>query len=348
MLGFIFFFERYPARLLAALPFLGVLSALAFHATAPSAQEFGPLENWRTDFSKSVIDMNEIVDVIAADQIPSIDEPRFQPAAQETAIPGNEPVVALDINGVARAYPLRYLMWHEIVNDTIGGVPVAVTYCPLCNTSLVFERTLEGEPVTFGTTGKLRFSNLLMYDRKEQNWWQQYNGEAVVGIRAGEKLRPIPSFLISFDLFRQRYPEGEVLLADERRARLAGTNPYVNYDTTPIPFLFNGTLPQDIEPMMRIAFVDADLVEGLEESVAVTLPYLEKNAPVRVGALEFRWSAGQASALDKRQISASRDVGNIEVYRVDGPEPEPVVYMVTFAFTARAYIPELEIIQLEE
>ncbi|MCF6302641.1 MAG: DUF3179 domain-containing protein [Devosiaceae bacterium] len=327
--------------------FVAAVMALTPITSQVAAQEFGPLERWETDFSKTVIDINEVVDVIAADQIPSNDNPQFKPASEETSIPGNEPVVALNINGVARAYPLRYLMWHEIVNDTIGGVPVAVTYCPLCNTSLVFERTLDGEPVTFGTTGKLRFSNLLMYDRKEQNWWQQYSGEAVVGTRAGERLRAIPSFLISFDLFLERFPDGDVLLADGRRARLSGTNPYVNYDTTPLPFLFRGDLPEDIEPMMRIAFVDADLEEGLDDSIAVTLPYLEKNAPFRVGPLEFRWSAGQASALDQRQISASRDVGNIEVYRMDKEEPELVVYMVTFAFMARAYKTDLEIVQLE-
>lgn len=328
--------------------FLAALMVAAPVAGLVNAQEFGQPERWETDFTKTTIDLNEVVNVIAADQIPSNDEPQFKPASEETSIPGNEPVVALDINGVARAYPLRYLMWHEIVNDTIGGVPVAVTYCPLCNTSLVFERTLDGEPVTFGTTGKLRFSNLLMYDRGEENWWQQYSGEAVVGARAGERLRPIPSFLISFDLFRERFPDGEVLLADERRSRLSGTNPYVNYDTTPIPFLFRGELPRDIEPMMRIAFVDAALEEGLDKSIAVTLPYLEKNAPFRVGPLEFRWSAGQASALDQRQISSSRDVGNIEVYRMDRDEPELVVYMVTFAFMARAYISDLEIVQLEQ
>jgi hypothetical protein len=259
-------------------------------------------------------------------------------------IPGNEPVVAFSHNGVSRAYPLRLLMWHEIVNDTVGGLDVAVTFCPLCNTALVFDRTIDGEAVTFGTTGKLRHSDLIMYDRKEQNWWQQFNGEAIVGKRAGEKLTAYPSFLISYDLFLERFPEGEVLQPDPRRSRALGTNPYVNYDTlSSIPFLFRGDLPDDIEPMMRVAFVDV-----LDEPVAVTLPYLVENAPARIGPLEFRWSEGQASALDQRQISQSRDVGNIEVYRVDGDAPEPVVYTVTFAFAARAFLPDLEIVQLEQ
>ncbi len=327
---------------------LAAFGFVAFAGPQVSAQQFSSAENWETDFSKTTIDLSEVISVIGADQIPSNDDPKFQLATDETSIPGIEPVVALDINGVSRAYPLRYLMWHEIVNDTIGGLPVAVTFCPLCNTSIVFERTLDGEEVTFGTTGKLRWSNLLMYDRGEQNWWQQYNGEAVVGKRAGERLRPIPSFLISFDVFKERYPDGEVLLADPRRERLSGTNPYVSYDTTPIPFLFNGQLPTDIEPMMRIALVDADLVEGLDQSYAVTLPYLEQNAPFSIGPLEFRWSEGQSSALDQRLISDGRDVGNIEVYRTDTAEPELVVYLVTFAFSARSYLPDLDIVQLEQ
>lgn len=300
-------------------------------------------QDWETDFSQTTIDMSEIRDVIGPDQIPSIDDPQFKPAADETTIPGQEPVVAFSHGGVSRAYPLRYLMWHEIVNDTIAGLPVAVTYCPLCNTSVVFERVLDGETVTFGTTGKLRHSDLIMYDRLEQNWWQQFNGEAIVGVRAGQKLTALPSFLISFDLFRERYPDGEVLLADQRRARQAGQNPYAGYDSAAFPFLFNGQLPDDIEAMMRVAFVlDSD------EPIAVTLPFLQANAPYRVGELEFRWSAGQSSALDASTLADGRDVGNIEVYRINGDSAEPIVYTVTFAFAARAFIPDLTIVQLED
>ena len=334
----------FAKNLMAALMLIGA----SFGVSQPiAAQEFDrPAGEWKTDFTKTTIDMSEIIDVIAPDQIPSIDDPKFLPVNEETDIPGNEPVVAFSHNGVSRAYPLRLLMWHEIVNDTIGGLDVAVTYCPLCNTSLVFERTLDGEAVTFGTTGKLRHSDLIMYDRKEQNWWQQFNGEAIVGQRAGQKLTSLPSFLISFDLFKERYPEGEVLQPDPRRARMAGQNPYVNYDALgSTPFLFRGDLPTDIEPMMRVAFVDTSA--GIDEATAVTLQYLQQKQTARIGPLEFRWSAGQVSALDKRQISASRDVGNIEVFRVDGDTEVPVVYTVTFAFAARAFLPDLKILQLE-
>jgi len=317
-----------------------VLATMAFQTDSFAQADRWNHQDWATDFSKAIIDLKEIIDVIAPDAIPSIDDPAFRPAGEEKAIPGNEPVVAFSHNGVARAYPLRYLMWHEIVNDTVGGLPVAITYCPLCNTSIVFERTLDGEEVTFGTTGKLRHSDLVMYDRKEQNWWQQFNGEALVGARAGAKLKALPSFLISFDLFNERYPDGEVLLADARRASRSGENPYVRYDGDPLPFLFRGELPTDIEPMMRIAFVQDP------EPIAIALSHLEKNAPVRFNDLEFRWQAGQTSALDTARIADGKDVGNIEVYRIlaDGTA-QPVVYMVTFAFAARAFMPDLDIIQ---
>lgn len=295
---------------------------------------------WNTDFSTPGTDLSEVINVIGKDDIPAIDNPKFQPAKDETRIPGNEPVVAFTHEGVARAYPVRYLMWHEIVNDTIAGLPVAVTYCPLCNTSIVFERTLDGKPVTFGTSGKLRHSDLIMYDRGEENWWQQFSGRAIAGTRLGQKLKALPSFLISFDLYRERYPDGEVLLPDPARAGSAGINPYQKYDSTPIPFLFRGDLPKDIEPMARIALVDG------EKPVAVALSYLRDNAPVKVGDLEFRWQEGQASALDTTMIAKGADVGNIEVYDVSATDDgTPVVYAVTFAFAARAFIPDLKILQ---
>lgn len=318
----------------------GLMVIAMLPATAFAQTDRWQNQDWKTDFSGTSIDVGEIIDVIGKDNIPAIDNPQFKPASEETGIPGQEPVVAFEHNGVARAYPIRYLMWHEIVNDVVGGLPVAVTYCPLCNTSIVFERTLDGEPVTFGTTGKLRHSDLIMYDRGEENWWQQFNGEAIVGARAGDKLNALPSFLISFDLYRERYPDGEILLPDARRASSSGVNPYQGYDSTPIPFLFRGDLPTDIEAMMRVAFVQDP------QPIAVTLPYLQENAPVQIDGLEFRWSAGQTSALDTGRISEGRDVGNIEVYKlVPGGEPEPVVYTVTFAFAARAFMPDLDIIQ---
>lgn len=293
-------------------------------------------EGWSTDFSRATIPFWDVTDVIGRDNIPSIDEPQFEHVANNIIIPGNEPVIGLEIDGDARAYPLRIMMWHEIVNDVVGGVPVAVTYCPLCNTSIVFDRQIDGQETTFGTSGKLRNSDLIMYDRATQSWWQQFNGNALAGVHASKKLHAFPSRLMSLDLFKQEYPNGQMLLPDPRRISQLGRNPYAGYDSTFKPFLFRGEMPEDINGMVRVV-----LIQG-EQPFAVALPKLSKDGEFEKDGLSFSWSAGQSSALDTVQISRGRDVGNIKVVDKDG---NPVVHEITFAFAARAFLPELEIIQ---
>lgn len=322
--------------------------AVAHGTSAPLAQELQlqqtvphrwELEGWETDFSRATIGFKEVVDVINRDDIPSIDEPQFKPVAQEDHIPDQEPVIGLALNGAARAYPLRILMWHEIVNDQIGDTPIAVTYCPLCNTSIVFDRRIDGKTVTFGTSGKLRHSDLIMYDRVQQNWWQQFTGEAIVGARAGEKLTSYPSRLMSLKLFRDLYPNGDILVPDPRRIEQMGRNPYVGYDKSAKPFLFRGEIPDDVNPMMRVALVQ------LPTPVGVALPLLQRQGEVVHGDLIFRWTSGQSSTLDRGKISEGRDVGNIEVVRQNEAGEVLVVHEITFAFAARAFMSDLIILQ---
>ncbi len=130
-----------------------------------------------------------------------------------------EPVISLDFGGDARAYPLRVMMWHEIVNDMVDGRPVAVTYCPLCNSSLVFDRVVGGRVLDFGTTGKLRHSDLVMYDRQTESWWQQFTGEAIAGEMAGTELKRIPSRLEAYSSFVERHPNGKILVPRNPLAR---------------------------------------------------------------------------------------------------------------------------------
>jgi len=184
------------------------------------------LEWPRTDFSKYSVPLLEIKSGgPRRDGIPAIDAPRFEqlvggkPTGWTAALGDTEPVITLSIGDDARAYPLRVLIWHEIANDIVGGRPVAVTYCPLCNAALAFERAVDGRILDFGTTGKLRHSDLVMYDRKTDSWWQQFTGEAIVGAMTGHRLRLIPSRLESFDRFRQRFPEGRVLAPGDPNAR---------------------------------------------------------------------------------------------------------------------------------
>ena len=187
----------------------------------------------RTDFSRHNVPFAEIRSGgPPKDGIPSIDAPRFErmqlgnPTGWSGALGDNEPVIALSIGDDARAYPLRVLIWHELANDMVGGTPVAITYCPLCNAALVFERVVNGRVLDFGTTGKLRHSDLVMYDRQTESRWQQFTGESIVGAMTGQRLRLIPSRLESFGGFRQRFPEGQILVPNDPKARNYGRNPY--------------------------------------------------------------------------------------------------------------------------
>jgi hypothetical protein len=125
--------------------------------------EFATVE-FKTDFRKHCVHYSEIFSGgPPKDGIPAIDAPRFVSVSQATSwLKPNEPVIFFQVGNDARAYPIQILIWHEIVNDTVGGVPVAVTFCPLCNTAIAFERTVNGRVLDFGTTGRLRFSNLIM------------------------------------------------------------------------------------------------------------------------------------------------------------------------------------------
>ena len=294
-----------------------------------------------TDFSKTSIDFSEILSGgPPKDDIPSIDEPAFRPASEIKNIAATEPVIRLEINGDLRAYPLQVLTWHEIVNDTVGGVPVTVTYCPLCNAALVFNRTVSGEVTTFGTTGKLRNSDLVMYDRKTQSWWQQFTGEAIVGSETGNELEMLPSRVVAFGDFVAEAPNGKVLVPNNPSMRAYGRNPYAGYDSAARPFLYNGEMPDGIAPMIRVV-----VIKGRGNPKAVSLVTLREKGEMKVGNITLRWTPGVNSALDSRRIAKGRDVGAVRAVRkgADGKEVD-VVHDITFAFAFHAFHPDAEII----
>lgn len=166
------------------------------------------------------------------DGIPSIDNPKF--VSKEEAdmfLRDGDQVVGVNINGDTRAYPLQILVWHEIVNDNVGGTPVAVTYCPLCFTNQVFNRTVSGQTVEFGTSGKLYNSNLVMYDRTSNSLWSQALGQAIVGKHSGVKLDRIPFDVAFWKEWKQLYPDTKVLSRDTGSTRPYGADPYGNYYT---------------------------------------------------------------------------------------------------------------------
>ena len=165
------------------------------------------------------------------DGIPSIDNPQFTEASNETHVSDSDIVIGLEINGDARAYPLLILVWHEIVNDNVGGVPVAVTYCPLCYTNQVFERVINGQEVEFGTSGKLYNSNLVMYDRLTDSYWSQAMGKAITGELTGYELNIIPFDVITWQDWKNLFPDTVVLTTDTGHVRAYGVDPYGDYYT---------------------------------------------------------------------------------------------------------------------
>jgi hypothetical protein len=309
------------------------LIVLAIAASATAAAPSRWLGEWpATDFERTLIDLAEIREGgPPKDGIPAIDHPTFRPVAEVHDLADAEPVIGLTVAGETRAYPLRILTWHEIANDVVGGVPVAVTYCPLCNAAIVFERRLDGTVLDFGTTGKLRHSDLVMYDRQSESWWQQYTGQAIVGRYAGRMLKMLPARLESWADFRARAPDGLVLQPPDPSARPYGANPYVGYDGAPMPFLYDGEVPEGIAPLARVVVVGDQ---------AWSLDLLRRLGRVEAGDLVLSWHPGQVSALDRRRIAESREVGNVIVQRRRDGRLEDVVYHVTFAFVFHAFQPE--------
>jgi len=200
------------------------------------------------------------------DGIPAVDVPRFTAVGSVGFLQDREPVIELVVDGDARAYPIQILIWHEIVNDAVGGVPVAVTFCPLCNTALVFDRRLGGTTLDFGTTGNLRNSDLVMYDRQTESWWQQFGGRALVGKLVGRRLDRVPSRIVAWADFRRTHPSGQVLSRETGHTRPYGRNPYVGYDSVGSPPFFPTKNSGDdrLRPKERVVFVERG-----DEAVAV-------------------------------------------------------------------------------
>lgn len=287
----------------------------------------------RTDFSRHAVPLDEFQSGgPPKDGIPSIDHPIFRSMMEVHELAGREPVITLKIGEDVRIYPLRVLTWHEIVNDTVGGVPVAVTYCPLCNAAIVFERRLGNRVLDFGTTGKLRHSDLVMYDRQTESWWQQFTGEAMVGTLVGQKLRMVPALIESWDTASAREPAAKVLIPSDPSARPYGRNPYVGYDSLLAPMFFRGPLPDKVPAMAYVVAV---------ESVAWTLEMLREAGRVEHGNLVLSWTARTASALDTGLIAEGRDVGSVRAMRrqADGTFRD-VVHHLTFAFVFFAFTPD--------
>lgn len=295
-----------PVDQITSSPVEDVTSAL----TAPDAADLPP----------PTIDLTELqAGGPPPDGIPAIDTPRFLAAGDVDFLADEEAVLALSLDGEDRAYPVQVMIWHEIVNDTVAGVPVAVTYCPLCNSAVAYDRRLDdgagGERVVdFGTSGLLFRSSLVMYDRQTESLWSHFTGEAVAGFLTGAELDTIPVATVSWGDWRDAHPDGLVLSRDTGFDRDYGRNPYPGYDDIDEPpFLFDGEVDGRLAAKTRVVAVRGD-----QESVAVDQAELAERRVVEV-ALDGRdlvvWLVpGTASALESATVADGRDVGATGVF----------------------------------
>ena len=366
-------------------------AASAVEGGSPPADPIGPVQSTpREDVPSALrdpfgaghpeplVDLDEIQGIVPPDAIPALEDPAFEPAAGVAWLAPVEPVLALEINGDARAYPLRIMTWHELVNGTVGGVPVTVSYCPLCNSAVAYDRRVGERILDFGTSGALLNSSLVMYDRQTESLWSHYTGEAVVGHLTGAQLDLIPVQTVSFERFLSSHPDGQVLGLDTGHSRRYGQNPYEYYDSNNRPFLFRGPLDDRLKPITRVLA----LRDGTDGAV---IPYdvLEERrvVPFTFAGMELvaLFEPGTASALDRALIEEGRDVGATGVFvRLVGGQTlelsadagggfvdaasgvvydilgrpsggsgaalEPVEHLDTFWFAAAAFYPDAEII----
>ncbi len=277
---------------------------------------------WKTDFSRRAVPLGELRSGgPGKDGIPAIDEPAFVPIAR-AGLPGKEPVLVVEGRSDVKAYPLRILVWHEIVNDDLEGVPIAVTYCPLCNSSVVFDRRVAGEAVRFGTTGALRRSDLVMWDDRTESWWQQVTGEAIVGRRTGTTLARLPSVILSVAEAARLHPQALMLSQETGFDRDYGANPYVGYDEPASePFLLDGKADRRLQPKERVIAVRRG-----RDGVVLPLRVARERRVVRFEAFGTPVVALHApeatSALDRERIDESASVGTAVLFdaRVAGEQ----------------------------
>ena len=250
----------------------------------------------------------------ARDCIPSIDEPRFVAAGEADFLADGDIVMALELDGEARAYPVSILNYHEIVNDKVAGRPVAITYCPLCGSGLVFERTFEGRVVEFGVSGLLRNNDLVLYDRATESLWQQITGRAFAGPMRGQELQTVPVAMTRWGTWRAAHPGTRVLSIETGFDRpYANKTPYGDYDSSE-RLLFPVALDRRLHPKTVVYGVET---EGA--SFAVTERALQRHKKI-----EQRGEPGLAWELTGS--------GQVEVRRIDTGEPVVPHRMFWFAW----------------
>ncbi len=310
-------------------------SAVCANSQSTRDKKVQKIDGWKTNIGKRSIELDEIISGgPGKDGIPALVDPKFVSLEEAGKWLGEkEPVISLVINGEARAYPLQILIWHEIINDEFNGVPVAVTFCPLCYSAIAFDRRLDGKTYNFGVSGMLRHSDMIMFDRETESWWQQITGEAIVGDLTGKELKQIPAQIVGFKQFAEAFPKGLVVSRETGYNRDYGRNPYVGYDEIgKAPFLFRGKLDDRLPPMEKIVVVE---IGGVSKAYPRTITRKMRviNDEIKSSSIVIFHNDGANSALDAGRISDSKDIGATGVFdsEIDGK-------VLTFTFADGVFI----------
>ena len=309
------------------LPFLFLFSIINAQMKNPKNIPF----DWKTDVSIHFVPLSEIQIVLPKGSFPTLDFPKFIGKTEGlNTFFVKEPVIAIEIDGRAKAYPLNILTMHEISNDTLSNVPVLVTYCPLCNSGIVYHRILKYDGkenlMEFEPSGMLRNSDMVMLDRNTESLWQQLMGVGIVGKLDEKELDILPSLIISVEEFFNRYPQGEILSKQtgfDKSEKIYGTNPYKGYDnenSKPYEHFFNSDkIDKRFPPMERIVDIENNgkyrvyTFKSIEKKGVINDTFKSKNVVL------FH-QPGTVSVLDQSDISTSKDIGTISVFnrKLDG------------------------------
>ncbi len=227
-------------------PFLLVLVMLNVPDTAWPKNGF--------DLSNSIIDPSEILSGgPAKDGIPAIDKPKFLPGKAASFLNPEDRILGIEINGTAKAYPIRILNWHEIVNDRIGNNYFSVTYCPLCGTGVAFSSQVNNQQLNFGVSGLLYNSDVLLYDRSTQSLWSQIMGQAISGPLVGQKLTPLAISHTTWRAWLAEHPGTSVLSTDTGFRRNYNRDPYAGYaKSRSLYFATSRTAPSSYHPKEQV------------------------------------------------------------------------------------------------
>ena len=315
------------------------------------------------------------------DGIPSIDAPRFESVADVDWIDDREPVLVLELVGQTRVYPLQVMLWHEIVNDEIADRPVTVTYCPLCNTGVAYDRTVDDQVLDFGVSGSLYQSAMVMYDRQTESLWTHVDGLAVVGELVGTELELLPVAMVRWSDARTAHPDALVLSRTQSLLERYGRNPYGAYGSgdAPLPGFFTGEVDERLAPMERVVGIrdgDIDMALPIDQLAETgTTPLSGDGRPITVWHLpDAPWAIGATlvgdaddtgvtAVFDARhdgvELSFTRvgeqfvddatgsswDIfGNAVSGPLTGARLDPLVHLDTFWFAWVTYRPDTAVI----